>query len=105
MPSPSPTARLEARISPELHAMLKRAAEIQGRSVTDYITEVLLTAAQRTIEHSAIIRLSLEDQHRFAEALLAPPEPVPALERALERARARRQERRAAEDLAGGAER
>jgi uncharacterized protein (DUF1778 family) len=25
------TARLEARISPELHAQLKRAAELQGR--------------------------------------------------------------------------
>ncbi len=30
MPSATQTARLEARISTELHAMLKRAAEIQG---------------------------------------------------------------------------
>ena len=29
MPSATQTARLEARISTELHAMLKRAAEIQ----------------------------------------------------------------------------
>jgi uncharacterized protein (DUF1778 family) len=32
-----PTARLEARISTELHAMLKRAAQIQGRTVTDFV--------------------------------------------------------------------
>jgi uncharacterized protein (DUF1778 family) len=31
------TARLEARISTELHAMLKRAAQIQGRTVTDFV--------------------------------------------------------------------
>lgn len=30
-----PTARLEARISVELHASLKRAAEIEGRTMTD----------------------------------------------------------------------
>jgi len=37
MPSVTQTARLEARISTELHAMLKRAAEIQGRTMTDFI--------------------------------------------------------------------
>ena len=36
MPSAAPTAQLEARISTELDAMLKRAAEIQGRSMTDF---------------------------------------------------------------------
>jgi uncharacterized protein (DUF1778 family) len=31
------TARLEARISTDLHALLKRAAEIEGRTVTDFV--------------------------------------------------------------------
>ena len=30
-------ARLEARISPELSTLLKRAADLQGRSVTDFV--------------------------------------------------------------------
>ena len=37
MPSNTTTARLEARISTDLHAMLKRAAELQGRTMTDFV--------------------------------------------------------------------
>jgi vacuolar-type H+-ATPase subunit E/Vma4 len=40
MPS-SATARLEARISTALHSMLKRAAEIQRRAVTDFVVAVV----------------------------------------------------------------
>lgn len=79
------TARLEARISTELHAMLKRAAELQGRTITDFVIASVQAAAQRTIEQSEIIRLSLADQQCFAEALLIPPPPAPALERAFAR--------------------
>ena len=32
-------------------------------------------AAQRAIEEQAILRLSAEDQRRFAEALIQPPAP------------------------------
>jgi uncharacterized protein (DUF1778 family) len=87
MPSTAPTARLEARISTELHAMLKRAAEIQGRSLTDFVVSAVQEAAQRTIEQGEVIRLSLADSERFAQALLSPPDPSPALERAFARRR------------------
>ena len=62
MPSATQTARLEARISTELHAMLKRAAEIQGRTMTDFIISAVQDAAQRAIEQTDIIRLSRTDQ-------------------------------------------
>lgn len=81
------TARLEARISTELHAMLKRAAEIQGRTVTDFVVAAVQEAAQRSISQAEIIRLSLADQQSFAQALLSPPQPAPALERAFARRR------------------
>jgi uncharacterized protein (DUF1778 family) len=87
MPSATSTARLEARISPELHAMLKRAAEIQGRSLTDFVVSAVQEAAQRTIEQGEVVRLSLADSERFAQALLSPPDPAPALERAFARRR------------------
>ncbi|HLH91686.1 MAG TPA: DUF1778 domain-containing protein [Xanthobacteraceae bacterium] len=32
---PPPTARLEARLPADVHALLERAAEIQGRSLTE----------------------------------------------------------------------
>lgn len=84
MPAVS-TARLEARISPELQKMLKRAAELQGRTLTDFVVAAVQDAAQRAIEQAEVIRLSLEDQQRFAEVLLSPPEPSPALKRAMAR--------------------
>lgn len=85
MPSLSQTARLEARITPELHAMLKRAAELQGRSVSDFVVATMHEAARSAIEQSEVIRLSLEDQHFFAHALLSPPEPGNGLKRAKQR--------------------
>jgi len=87
MPPATATARLEARISFELHATLKRAAEIQGRTMTDFVVSAVQEAAQRAIEQSEIIRLSLADQECFAQALLSPSEPTPALQRAFERRR------------------
>ena len=81
------TARLEARISTDLHAMLKRAAEIQGRTMTDFVVSAVQLAAQEAIETAEVIRLSLADQECFAQALLAPPRPAPALKRAFARRR------------------
>ena len=71
MPSTS-TARLEARISVDLHAMLKRAAELEGRTMTDFVISAVQVAAQRTIEQAEVIHLSLADQESFAQALLSP---------------------------------
>ncbi len=81
------TARLEARISPDLHALLKRAAELQNRTLTDFVVAAVQDAAQRAIERTDVIRLSLADQERFAQALLAPSKPLPALKRAFARHR------------------
>lgn len=85
MPVAISTARLEARISADLHSMLKRAAELQGRTMTDFVASAVQDAAQRAIEQAEVIRLSLADQECFAQALLSPPKPAPALERAFAR--------------------
>lgn len=87
MPSTISTARLEARISTDLHALLKRAAEIQGRTMTDFVISAVQDAAQRAIEQAEVMRLTLADQECFARVLLSPPEPAPALGRAFERRR------------------
>lgn len=81
------TARLEARISTDLHALLKRAAELQGRTMTDFVVAAVQDAARRTIDQADIIHMALADQECFAQALLTPPAPTPALERAFARRR------------------
>jgi uncharacterized protein (DUF1778 family) len=85
MPAAITTARLEARISTDLHSMLKRAAELQGRTMTDFVVAAVQDAAQRAIEQANVIRLSQADQECFAQALLSPPQPSPALKRAFAR--------------------
>ena len=80
----SRTARLEARITPGLLALVRRAAEIEGRTVTDFVVAAVQSAAERRIEETHIFQISLEDQRAFAEAILNPPEPTPALRRALD---------------------
>ena len=68
-------------------ARLKRAAEIQGRTLTDFVVAAADEAACRTIEQTEIIHLSLEDQRQLAEAILNPPEPNEALKKAAQRHR------------------
>ena len=79
---PVRSARIEARIAPEALAVVKRAAEIQGRSVSEFIVSAAQEAANRTIEETTIIRLSAEGQRAFAEAIINPPKPSPGLKKA-----------------------
>lgn len=81
-PETSRTARIEARIAPAELAVVRRAAEIQGRTLSDFVVAAAREAANRTIEEAHIIRLSIEDQARFVELLLDPPALAPAMERA-----------------------
>ena len=85
MPSGSTrTARIEARIAPDTLAIVKRAAELQGRSISDFVVAAAQDAARKTIEETQIIRLSVEDQRAFAAAILDPPAPSAALVSAAE---------------------
>ena len=82
MPSELRTARLEARITPDTLAVVKRAAEIQGRSVSDFVVAAAHAAAHEAIKDNQLIRLSIEDQRRFVDLLLNPPPLTPAMQRA-----------------------
>lgn len=84
MPAQTRSERIEARTTPDILALVRQAAEMQGRSVSDFVTSAAEEAAKRTIEETQIVRLSAEDQKRFVEALLSPPKPIPAMVRAFE---------------------
>lgn len=80
MPRPAAkTARFEGRGPPEVLETIRRAAEIEGRSVSDFILGAAHEAAKRTISETQIIRVSVEDQRMLYEALVNPPEPGPGL--------------------------
>ena len=78
-------ARLEARVSPELKLRFQQAANILGRTLTDFMVSALDEIASRTIKQHQVIELSFADQQAFVEALLNPPEPSNELKRALKR--------------------
>jgi uncharacterized protein (DUF1778 family) len=79
------TARLEARLPASVYALLERAAALQGRTLSDFVVSAAHDAAQRTIQDERIIRQCVEDQTRFAQALIDPPAPNAALARAMRR--------------------
>ncbi len=76
------SARIEARITPDALAVVKRAAKLQGRSISDFVVAAAQEAANKTIEEAHIIRLLIEDQQRFVDLLLNPPPLSPAMKRA-----------------------
>jgi uncharacterized protein (DUF1778 family) len=77
--------RLEARVSRDQKALFQRAAELQGRTLTDFVIASVHDAAVRVIEETQTIRLSAADSRAFAEALLNPREPNRRLKASVQR--------------------
>jgi uncharacterized protein (DUF1778 family) len=75
---------IEIQIDPHTLALVRRAAEIQGRSVSDFVVAAAEESARKTIKESNLIALAPEPQQRFAEALIDPPGLTPPLLRAKE---------------------
>ncbi len=74
--------RFDARLNREQKLLIQRAAEMEGRSMTDFVLQSAAAAAERTIEERTVLVLSARDSLRFAKAILHPPEPGPALRKA-----------------------
>lgn len=79
---PTSMARLEARVSPETKALLQKAADLEGRSLTDFIVTTAQAEAYRVIERHQTLKLTIEDSEAFIDALLNPPKPNAALQAA-----------------------
>ena len=79
---PTRTARIEARIPPDALLIVRRAAEMQGRSLSDFVVTAAREAARKALDEAQAIQLSLQDQQRFVDLLLNPPALAPALKRA-----------------------
>ena len=77
--------RLEARISRRQKDLFQRAAELQGRTLTDFVVSSAHEAAVRAIEGMQTIRLNAEDSRTFADALLNPRTPPARLRAAARR--------------------
>jgi uncharacterized protein (DUF1778 family) len=75
-------ARLEARLSQETKALVQKAADLEGRTLTDFVISSVQAAAYKVIEQHQTLKLSLEDSEAFVNAVLNPPQPNEALKSA-----------------------
>jgi uncharacterized protein (DUF1778 family) len=71
--------RLEARITQAQKALLKQAAELQGRTLSDFIVQAASEKAIRVVQEHQVITLTAQEQAVLIEALLKPPAPGPRL--------------------------
>ena len=71
--------RIEARLSSDAKVVIQRAADISGRSVSDFVVSSAVQAAIETIREHEVIVLSARDSIIFVEALLNPKGPNEAL--------------------------
>lgn len=77
--------RLEARVTAQQKALFQQAADIEGRTLTDFMLDNLQKAARKVIKEHNIIELSYYDTKILVEALLKPPAPNKTLIRAARR--------------------
>ena len=78
-------SRLEARISSEDKELLKRAADLQGCSLTEFVVRSAQEAARKAVKEHQMMFLTSRDTEVFVKALLKPPAPSKKLKRAAAR--------------------
>ena len=67
--------RIEARVNAETKALCQKAADLEGRSLTDFIVASAVESARRVIRERELIDLSQRDRKAFVASLLDPPSP------------------------------
>ncbi len=77
--------RIGARVPHDVYETLRRAAELTGATVNQFLVQAALKEAQAVIEREDVIRLSPRDWSWLLELMENPPEPNAKLKAALER--------------------
>jgi uncharacterized protein (DUF1778 family) len=65
-------ARITMRVGPEKKALIERAAEARGLSVTDFMLSLALREAETALADRAVFALSEDAYCRFSEILERP---------------------------------
>jgi uncharacterized protein (DUF1778 family) len=71
--------RFDARLNEEQKVLIQKAADLEGRTMTDFVLHSAEAAAERTIEQRAMLILSARETEAFVNAILHPAEPGPVL--------------------------
>lgn len=82
-------ARLQVRVDSHSLDMIERAANLSHQSVSDFVLDQVLAAANKVITEQEKITLPEADWQLFFDALMNPPKPNRALKSAFKRFRDR----------------
>ena len=75
--------RLELRLTPAAKAILRRAAEVENKTISSFVLDKGLEAAAETLADRHEFRLDAKRYDAFLSALDAPARPQPRLEKLL----------------------
>ena len=73
--------RLEVRLTPRAKSLLKRAADVEDKTVSAFVLDKSLEAAAETLADRREFRLSAKQYDAFAAALDTPVKSRPRLEK------------------------
>ena len=71
--------RFDARLNEEQKVLLQKAADLEGRTMTDFVLRSAEAAAERTLQDRSMVILSARETEAFVNAVLNPAEPGPIL--------------------------
>lgn len=77
--------RFDARLSEQQKVLIQKAADLAGRTMTDFVLESAQAAAERTIQERTMLVLSARETEAFVDAITNPAEPGPVLREAARR--------------------
>ncbi len=79
------TRRLDLRLTEEQDALIRRAAEQDARSISDFVLSAATLEAQRRLADQRFFMLNEEDHARFEDILEASPTDDPKLRKLFDR--------------------
>jgi uncharacterized protein (DUF1778 family) len=67
--------RFDARLNEDQKILIQRAADLEGRTMTEFVLHSAEAAAQRTIQERAILILTARETETFVRSILNPRNP------------------------------
>lgn len=67
--------RFDARLNEDQKILIQRAADLEGRTMTEFVLHSAEAAAQRTIQERAILILTARETETFVSSILNPRNP------------------------------
>src|SRR5260370_17640836 len=71
---PPKTYRFDARLNEDQKLLIQRAADLEPRTMTDFVLHSAETAAERTIDKRTMLILTARETEAFPDPVLHPPE-------------------------------